>query len=575
MSLAYRTPGVYFERNDPPRQLQSNRMDIAGFVGMAACGPLHQPIRLESWTQFTTVFGKHVPHAYLAYAVEGFFANGGQTCYVVRVADPDFARKADLVLEVEKENGSVGKVRLIGQTAGALTVSVLGEGNGRFTLTIRRTDNQQETWRSVSLERDDARYLPHVLNPPQMAGGQGYCCQNLPEPWSEENKARFRSATGSQMVYVCDQAPETWPDNMDCLRLFDCWFIQSGAEGVFSLTPAHLTGQGAPVPERWGLAALVPIDQVNVVAIPDMMEKPRVEWKRRPLPRHCQDLEGLAPPEPPLPEREYPPRFDEEQIEAMQRALLAHCEQLKDRMALLDPRLDDRVPGAVAEWRNRFTSRYAALYYPWLHMPDSLRLDGLLRPVPPSGHVAGIYARVALERGVHVPPANEEVQAVKDIRFWVDEGEHGTLNRRGVNVIRSFSGRGIRVVGARTLSDDSEWRYVNVRRLLLLIAEVLDEQLQWTVFEPNRPRILWRDVDRVVRSYLTRLWQQGMLDGATPAHAFTVTCDDSTNTEQDIDNGRCICEIQLNLPWPAEFIIVRLGKTEGGTEILENGGGNG
>jgi phage tail sheath protein FI len=270
---------------------------------------------------------------------------------------------------------------------------------------------------------------------------------------------------------------------------------------------------------------------------------------------------------------EQPPAFNSEQIRALQEQLIGQCERLKDRMAILDiPRFNDQemTPAEVPNWRNQFSTKYASLYYPWLMVPDPLRLGGLLRPIPPSGHVAGMYARVDQRVGVHKPPANEVLEGTRDVSTAVDDVDHGGLNEQGVNVIRSYSGRGVRVAGARTLSQDSEWRFVNVRRLLIMIAEAIDEGTQWTVFEPNNPD-LWREVDRVVRSFLDGLWRRGTLDGATAEEAYLVRCDETTNPAEVTERGQMICLMGVQPPWPAEFVIVRIGKTENGTEILQEG----
>jgi phage tail sheath protein FI len=246
---------------------------------------------------------------------------------------------------------------------------------------------------------------------------------------------------------------------------------------------------------------------------------------------------------------------------------------LKDRIAVLDVPLSanevEITPELAQAWRNNFDTKYGAIYYPWLRVPDPLNLEGILRSVPPSGYVAGIYARGDRRVGVHKPPANAELEGVKDVQVTVDDIDHGALNDGGVNVIRSYRGRGVRVAGARTLTEPaSEWRYVNVRRLLIMIEEAIDEQTQWTVFEPNN-RDLWRDIERVARSFLETIWRRGMLDGATPEEAFYARCDETTNSQADIDVGRVTCEIGVLPPWPAEFVIVRIGKTEGSTEIVE------
>jgi phage tail sheath protein FI len=266
----------------------------------------------------------------------------------------------------------------------------------------------------------------------------------------------------------------------------------------------------------------------------------------------------------------------------LQHELIAHCTRLKDRVAVLDPRIEDVSQQAVIGWRNEFDSMYAALYYPWLMVPDPLRLEGLLRAVPPSGHIAGIYARGDLNVGVHKPPANEQLEGVLDLATSyfarlratpeqrqaspealgaIDDIAHGVLNEQQINVIRAYPGRGVRVMGARTLSSESVWRYVNVRRLMIMIEEAIEERAQWIVFEPNN-RDLWREIARVVRSFLDELWQRGMLDGSTAEEAYAIACDSDTNQPDEVELGRAICEIKLLLPWPAEFVIVRMGRID-------------
>jgi phage tail sheath protein FI len=182
--------------------------------------------------------------------------------------------------------------------------------------------------------------------------------------------------------------------------------------------------------------------------------------------------------------------------------------------------------------------------------------------------MAGIYARVDNRVGVHKPPANEPIEYAQDVTVTFDDVIHGNLNEQRVNAIRPLAGRGLRGLGARTLSSDPDWRYVNVRRLIIMIEEAIDQQTQWIVFEPNNPK-LWRDTDRVVRSFLNSLWQRGMLDGPTAADAFSVKCDSATNPPEVTDAGIMICQIGLQPPWPAEFVVVRIGKTENGTQVLE------
>jgi phage tail sheath protein FI len=259
--------------------------------------------------------------------------------------------------------------------------------------------------------------------------------------------------------------------------------------------------------------------------------------------------------------------FTQPPILELQRELVSHCERFKNRVAILDTRLEDVSPQAVVAWRHEFDSTYAALYWPWLRVPDPFGAAGALLAVPPSGHVAGIYARVETAVGAHKPPANELLETARDVTAPVDDILHGYLNDNRVNVIRAVPGRGLRVAGARTLSSDTDWMYINVRRLLIMIERAIDAQTQWLVFEPNNPG-LWRDVERVVRSFLNRIWQQGMLEGATAEQAFQVTCDETSNPTAESEAGRLITLVGVQPPWPAEFVVVRIGKTESGIEIL-------
>ena len=203
------------------------------------------------------------------------------------------------------------------------------------------------------------------------------------------------------------------------------------------------------------------------------------------------------------------------QVRDVQGKMIAHCEGAKDRIAILDPP-PGLLPQEVLEWRMNtagYDSKFATLYYPWLEVMDPLTRQPMM--VPPSGHMAGVWARTDSTRGVHKAPANEVVLGVNGLGFQITHEEQGGLNRSGINCVRSFPGRGIRVWGARTLSSDPEWRYLNVRRLFNYVSESIMEGTQWAVFEPNDER-LWIRLRISVASFLTRTWREGALFGATP-----------------------------------------------------------
>ena len=545
---AYRTPGVYFEWLDTAPGIRVLRTDITGFVGIAERGVLHTPVRIESWQQFLATFGGHIPQAYLAYAVEGFFANGGATCWIVRVADPAEAKAAWIDLP-EGEDQSV--LRIIASSPGTwgqqLFWSVVKSGKQRFNLSLRMKDGSVEQWCDLSLNPGDRRAADRLIND---------------------------KSTGSKLINI------EIPDNGDLSDFSECngFLNRSGKDGLSTLTPKHFIGNESSNNDHWGLSALELIDEVGIVSIPDIMRKIRLETNFVERTVNCEDLSGnsenFAYPEV---EPEYPPNFDNEQIFYLQQSLIAHCGRLKDRVAILDPATDELTPDKILSTqltqgdRQGTYYRYASLYYPWIKVVDPLGLPGSVRDIPPSGHIAGLYALSDKRIGVHKPPANEALEAVKDLAEVVDDIDHGRLNEHGINVIRAYPGRGIRVAGARTLSTDPDWRYVNVRRLMIMIEEAIDEQTQWTVFEPNN-QALWHDLERTIRNFLLLLWQRGMLDGATAEDAFFARCDETTNRPEEVQNGRLICLVGVQPPWPAEFVVVRIGKTEGGTEFLENSG---
>ena len=251
---------------------------------------------------------------------------------------------------------------------------------------------------------------------------------------------------------------------------------------------------------------------------------------------------------------------------ALQQAVIDHCEEMRYRFAVLDgPAPDNDTLTDVQILRQQYDSKYAALYHPWLMIPDPFPPTvATLRqfPVPPAGHVLGIYARVDNERGVHKAPANEVVRGITGLTRYFTKGEQDILNPypQNINVVRDFrpNNRAIRVWGARCITSDNDFKYVNVRRLLIFLEDSIDRGLQWVVFEPNAEE-LWARVRRAVTNFLTTVWRNGALEGTTPAEGFFVKCDRTTMTRDDIDNGRLICVIGVAPVKPAEFVIIRIG----------------
>ncbi|MDO8449483.1 MAG: phage tail sheath family protein [Rhodoferax sp.] len=253
---------------------------------------------------------------------------------------------------------------------------------------------------------------------------------------------------------------------------------------------------------------------------------------------------------------------------AIQTALLMHvAEPLRYRIAVLDAP-PDVTPEQMRELRSELDSSRAALYYPWVITPNPLAGANSAQPLeivlPPSGFVCGIYARSDIERGVHKAPANEIVHGALRFELAINAAQQELLNPMGVNCLRAFRGRGLRVWGARTVSNDPEWKYLNVRRYFNYLGASIDRGTQWAVFEPNGSA-LWANVCATISDFLYNEWRSGALLGSKPEEAYFVRCDRTTMTQDDIDHGRLVCLIGVAMVKPAEFMIMRIAQmTTGG-----------
>lgn len=241
---------------------------------------------------------------------------------------------------------------------------------------------------------------------------------------------------------------------------------------------------------------------------------------------------------------------------AIERVVIDHCEKLRYRVAVLDTPANQLVTQALA-FRNLTSSNYAALYYPWIIVAHPLRDERL--SLPPSGFVAGIYARNDIEHAVFKAPANEVVRLAIDFEQKLNKAQQDVLNPEGVNCFRFFPGHGFLLWGARTISTDPEWKYISVRRYFAYLEHSLDRGTQWVVFE-NNSRQLWDNVRRTIEDFLLNEWKKGALMGDKPEQAYFVRCDLSTMTQNDLDNGRLICLIGIAVVKPAEFVIFRIGQ---------------
>jgi phage tail sheath protein FI len=337
---------------------------------------------------------------------------------------------------------------------------------------------------------------------------------------------------GSDLIDVgtppANHDPFRFPSGDDGLYVV----LGGGSDGTSAPTDDSYKGVDNGPGQRTGIQALIDIDEVSILAVPGITSQ------------------------------------------VVQDAMINHCEDLKDRFAVLDPapKAGNQAPDLndIQTQRQNYDTKYAAIYYPRILIRDPLTKTDM--PIPPSGHVLGIYARSDIERGVHKAPANEVVRGITGFEVTINKGEQDILNPKpnNINVLRDFrkSGRGYRVWGARCITSDPDWKYINVRRLFIFVEESIEEGTQWVVFEPN-DEPTWARVRRTVSNFLTNIWRDGALQGSKPEEAFFVKCDRTTMTQTDIDNGKLIMEIGIAPVKPAEFVIFRIGQWSGGSEVEE------
>lgn len=519
----YLSPGVYIEEVDSgPRPIEGVGTATAAFVGLTPAGPPRQPQLITNWSQFVETFGAidengrrnpHMSGAYLSHAVYGFFLNGGGRCYVTRIV-PDGATETSSQPQAQPlalpSRSSQAITSLTATPKEPLSEDIqieiappAGENppEENFTLKVKRGDIE-EVYENVSLSRRSGT-------------------TNVIEAVREKSQL-ITLEEGSASGPLAERAPSigTYILRAQPMEL---------TTTTTSFSPADFVGD---VTERSGVEGLEIAEDVTMVCCPDIMAAYQAG---------ALDLEG---------------------VKAIQLAMINHCERMGDRMAILDtpPGL---TPQQAREWRQvttNFDSKFAALYYPWIKVAGD---NGAPITIPPSGHMAGIWARNDNERGVHKAPANEVVRGALEVETPITKGEQDVLNPIGVNCIRSFTGRGIRVWGARTLSSDPAWRYINVRRLFNYVEKSIENGTQWVVFEPNDPD-LWHRVRRDITAFLTGVWRDGMLFGLSPDQAFFVKCDEELNPPDVRDRGQLIVDIGLAPVKPAEFVIFRLSQWTGG-----------
>ena len=586
----YLAPGVYIEETSyRAKSIEGVSTSTAGFVGPTRTGPSSgKPEVLTSFADFQRTyggledlsFGAETTTNYMGHAARAFFDEGGARLYVMRVlGDGAGAASQD-----------IGNVHLAAREVGAA-----GDMQVAFSLTVGR---------DVLTATDEGPTLTRLRNHDSVValdgGGYTVCSADraLDGTWTltdstgtqtelqdmaavypltvtvavarptidSRGVATFGSPTTVGPLSLSPNSPDgVWTtfgevggteapplvltandDNPEVDTITSALFPAPSPPDGWWLAPPSIVGEAPDPPEPavvrlaggtdgaaptandytgdaeaiTGLAAFETIEDISIVAAPGSTE------------------------------------LDEDEARGVRQAVLVHCERMRYRAAVLDVPKGSSVNQARG-WRNQTSSTRAALYYPWVAVTDPLVGGELL--LPPSGFVAGIWARNDINRAVFKAPANEVVLSAIDLERRLTKGQQDVLNPEGVNCLRFFAGRGNLVWGARTISDDPEWKYVSVRRFMAYLERSIERGTQWAVFEPNGDA-LWANVRRTIEDFLVSEWKSGALLGRDPKEAFFVRCDRTTMTQNDLDNGRLVCLIGVAIVKPAEFVIFRIGQ---------------
>jgi uncharacterized protein len=344
--------------------------------------------------------------------------------------------------------------------------------------------------------------------------------------------------------------------------------LQGGDDGLAGLTVDDFIGGED---DLRGLRILQEIDEVAILCAPDAV----YETETTPPTPALPPADPCSPPpafvgSPPIEQAEKVTMATSDTVK-IYNSMIAQCELLRDRIAILDFPQNTKNPNDLLNWRNRFVTRFGAIYYPWLEVPDDLELEGPARLVPAAGHVAGLYATINNQFGVARPPANAKLAFVNDVADDVTDLTQQSLNPFGINAIRAFQGRGIRVWGARSLAamDDEDWQFIHVRRLMSMIEKSVAISTRWAVFESN-DAALRSTLVHSLTVFLTAIWQTGGLQGAQPAQGFYVKCDATNNPPAVVDVGQLICEVGIAVAAPMEFIVFEIHQDPAGSFVSES-----
>jgi hypothetical protein len=573
--MRYKVPGVFLApETEQVVPIAISRQCLAGLIGIAEKGPLNTEVRVRSFQQYQQIFGGFSEYGYLPYAVHGFFNAGGTECVVVRIAHTSDDENNQYSIKeayynVADTNGDMA-YRFMAVTPGLwgnkiflrlwykvvetskVTGDILEDNYSIYVddpeiFTIGdsleiRSPERCEYKRITLIEDNKIFFSTPVLKDFDNSAGKvicNLCSVNIVLQYGSvfeeyylcsthpENDSYFvkRINESSQLIKIKELRSGSLPVEINTRPLVD------GRSGVLNLTPGDFIGHFKGLDDKKGLGIFESIDEISLIVAPDVLifEEAVHHDKDRAL----------------------------NDIFTVQRAMIDQCEILRNRFAILDMPAIRESQDAI-KWAGRFDSDHAAMYFPRIEIinpADSSGLSSIF--VPPSGHISGVFAESDREEGKHRAPANKYIKGAVGISYHIDNDEYELLYPHGINNLRYVPGRGIKVWGARTLSSDLEWRFINVRRAFSAISESIERGTGWAVFEPNDSSLRKRII-RHITAFLINLFRDGYLAGVVPEEAFYVRCDDELNPPENIDRGIITIEVGLAIARPAEFLVVTL-----------------
>jgi phage tail sheath protein FI len=568
-------PGVFVHEQQyalNPLRIQTGC--ITGFVGIAERGPLDTPVFIASFDDYLKIFGNFDTAGSLPYSVYSYFKCGGAECVVVRVANESAARKASV--KVKSGNGyALFEARSEGVWGNHITASVWHEAEDVDH--VLSVDKQNGMWVSVT----DEELAPSDILRISLCGRQFYrtvssrngtvCYLDSPvkllaaaakiklEKISVSVSLSCKSKTESFLHLSMNRASARYYVSYINERSKFCTVTPKGVKGVLrplfsvsavggldgiaEMTAGDFIGFYNGPNQYRGLGALESRDDIALVAVPDVM------WLFSQAGTNREDREKA--------------------VHAVHTAMINQAERFTGRFAVLD------VPGnyegiKIVNWAKRYDSSFAAAYYPYVDVIDPMDKTGAKTvQIPPSGAVCGCIVVTDSEKGIYHAPANTLLQGAVGLSVKVDDSEYEMLYSAGINLLKYFPGKGIKIWGARTLSSNPEWKYINIRRTFSSICGSLKRGTQWAVFEPNDKNLRKRLV-RQVSGFLLNLWMKGYLAGSTAEQGYFVRCTEELNPPENIDNGILTYEVGLAIAKPMEYFnIVITAEKEGASVYIQ------